>query len=142
MVAREVMILLTADWHLDPNPVNEYRWQIFDHVRLALSQNNISQVFVLGDCVERRDRHTAAFVNRLLEELDGLPITIIRGNHDTTIQPPCYFDWMRGYVSKPTEYNKDLLLLPFTPNPVEDWCGLRLGDYRALFMHVTHPGAL
>jgi len=133
--------LLTADFHLDDNPENEYRWAIFDRIREVLSDDAVSHVFVLGDAVDRKDRHSAAFVNRLLAELEGLPITILRGNHDTTLRPPCYWEFLASYVSEPTRHNTDLLLLPFTPTPTEDWRNLKLGNYRAVFMHATVSGA-
>ena len=86
--------LLTADWHLDDNPANAYRWQVFDHVRAALGERPISLVFVLGDTFDRKDRHSAALINRFLVEIDTLPFVFLRGNHDTTLRPPNYFDWL------------------------------------------------
>lgn len=135
--------LLSADIHLDDQSGNEYRWQWFDRVRDIKSQHrDISQVFILGDLVDRKDRHSAAFVNRLLDEIERSPLmTILMGNHDRTMRPPAYFEFLPNYVFEPTEFAEDLLLLPFTAHPAEDWSKLRLGDYRAVFMHATVTGA-
>jgi DNA repair exonuclease SbcCD nuclease subunit len=136
------MFLLTADTHLDDQPANEPRWLVFQYIRSALAQYPVSRVFVLGDLVDRKDRHSAAFVNRLLGELKSLPIWILRGNHDTCLRPPAYFEFLDSYVSTPTQYSDDLMLLPFTPRPAEDWRGLRLSQYKAVFMHQTVTGAV
>lgn len=137
--------LLTADVHLDDQPQNEYRWVWFDRLREIKTQyKGISQIFVLGDLTDRKDRHTAAFVNRLLGEIDRSPtMTILMGNHDRTMRPPCYFEFLSNYISEPTEFADDLLLLPFTAHPVEDWVKwLPFTGYRAVFMHATVTGAV
>ena len=144
------MYLLTGDWHLDGEPENAYRWEVFERVRDALIAFEISTLFVLGDFVDKKDRHSASFVNRLLDELGALDCrtVILRGNHDTTLSPPNFFDFLHDdktdYITQPTVWgrNHPLLLLPFTPNPKIDWQDLRLPDYKALFMHVTYPGAI
>lgn len=135
--------LLSADWHLTDNPADEYRWAIFQSLRdLKMRYRDISQIFVLGDITDRKDRFTAAFVNRLLDEIDRSPwMTILMGNHDRTMHPPAYFEFLSNYVSEPTEFADDLLLLPFTAHPAEEWRDLKLGNYRAIFMHATVTGA-
>jgi len=145
------MILLSADWHLDDKPENDYRWEAFHHVRVACARHDIRETYILGDLVDRKDRFTAAFVNRLMADLASItPVTILRGNHDTTMREPNYFDWLAQpiaesleirYVTEPTEDGDPLLLLPFTPNPIDDWRDYHLADYRAIFMHATVTGA-
>jgi hypothetical protein len=145
------MYLLFTDTHWDDNPVNEYRWQIFDKIEEIKTQYPITHTFNLGDAVDRKDRFTGAFVNRLFEHLKQVaPITILRGNHDTTLRPPNYFDFMSeeflrskiNYVAKPVPFNDGLLLLPFSAKPKEDWKGLNFRDYKAVFMHATVTGAI
>jgi hypothetical protein len=143
------MILLTADWHLDDQPANEYRWRVFDRVRdILINHTNISDIFVLGDMVDRRDRHSAAFVNRLLHEIKELPrtarMTILRGNHDSTLRRPAYFEFLSSYVSEPRRAAglDDLLLLPFTAQPQEDWKWVNWGEYQCLFMHACVTGTV
>ena len=145
------MYLLTADVHLDDQPENEYRWDIFEQVRAVCDKHEISRVFCLGDLVDRKDRFSAAFVNRLFGELDDRWL-ILRGNHDTTLRPPAYFEFLPNYISEPTGYfggllrppdtpGVRLLLLPFTPYPDEDWQNLNLAVFDSVFMHATVTGA-
>jgi hypothetical protein len=146
------MYLLTTDWHLTDEPANEYRWQAFEHLRTAVMQYRPEATFILGDLVDKKDRFSAAFINRLLSELHGLAartrLVIMRGNHDTTMRPPNYFEFLNHddeifYVNEPAEYCEGaLLLLPFSAKPKEDWAGLKLSQYRALFMHATVTGAV
>jgi hypothetical protein len=145
------MYLLFTDLHLDDNPANEYRWEVFEEVRKAKSQFSISHVHCLGDFVDRKDHFSAAFINRLIAELKQVsPITILRGNHDTPLHPPSYFSfWTEeflnspiNYVSEPTAFNSKLLLLPFSARPKVDWKDLRLRDYKSVFMHATVTGAV
>lgn len=146
------MYLLATDFHLDDQPTNEYRWGVFEHILTAVMQYDVKTVFILGDLVDRKDRFSAAFVNRLLVELSRIaarcPVYILRGNHDTTMHPPCYFDFLAEdvienitYVTKPLVYAGQLLLLPFTATPKEDWAHIKLGEFKAVFMHATVTGA-
>ena|SRR6516162_5969464 len=81
------MYLLTTDLHLDDQSANEYRWQIFDYRRSAKAQHDVSQIFLLGDPVDRKDRFTAAVINRLLAQLKTVaPIAEI--NYDTRMRRP------------------------------------------------------
>lgn len=149
--------LLFSDVHLDEKPENEYRWNVFEHVFTAVRQYNVDTVFCLGDLVDRKDRFSAAFVNRLLTNLYSIaahsPIVILRGNHDTTLQGPNYFEILNTfakaegagrsvqYITKPTEIWDGLLLLPYSSNPKEEWKDIRLASYKAVFMHATVSGA-
>lgn len=147
--------LLFTDVHLDDQAQNEYRWLIWEHVRSALMQYEVDTVFCLGDLVDRKDRFSSAFVNRLLAEMRGVsaraPLVVLRGNHDQTLRPPNYFDFLNSfsgssgfnvdYVTEPTRYSDDLLLLPYSHAPRDEWAGHRLSDFQAVFMHATVTGA-
>jgi len=149
--------LLTTDWHLDDSPENEYRWQIIERVLHAVIQYKVGAIFVLGDIVDRKDRHSGVLVNRLVEELGKLaaraPVIILRGNHDTPLRGPAFWEFLSRirnieYVTHPTPFNlfnqskPDLLLLPFTATPKETWRGIKFTDYRSMFMHATVTGAV
>lgn len=144
------MFLLVTDLHLDSNPANEYRWQVFDWIKLALSQHEISHTFCLGDIVDRKDRFPGAFINRLLFDLKRIsPIDVMQGNHDMTLHPPAFFSFVNeeflssriNYITKPTEFNSKLLLLPFSPKPKTEWQSINLRSYKCVFMHATVTGA-
>lgn len=145
------MILLTTDWHLDDQPHNEYRWRIFEHIRSALDRYVISHVYALGDIWDRKDRFASPFVNRLIVEIEALgsivPLTILRGNHDTPLNGPAFFQFVNGmvegvrYVTEPTADGR-IILLPFTPAPLDDWGKIRFADFACAMMHVTVTGAM
>jgi predicted phosphodiesterase len=150
------MIILSGDWHLDDQPENAYRWNVIEQVLHACIQYKLEAIFILGDLVDRKDRHSAAFVNKLITELRKLasraPVIVLRGNHDTPLRGPAFWEFashIEGitYISRPQPWymfdndNPDLLLLPFTPTPKEDWAKFKLADYKALFMHATVTGA-
>jgi hypothetical protein len=147
------MNLLVTDLHLDDHPDNEYRWQIWEHILQAVIQHRIETVFILGDWVDRKDRFTARFINRLIDAVRGIAgrarLVVLRGNHDTAMAPPNYFDFMAShtiegfeYVTSPRPFFSHLLLLPFTHHPKVAWADLKLADYKAAFMHATVTGAV
>lgn len=143
--------LFTTDWHLDDQPQNEYRWKAFDSVREAVREYEVGHVYNLGDMIDRKDRFSGAFVNRLIHELEETgkhaPITVLRGNHDSPLRGPAFFEFVNRlagrvhYVTEPTA-DGVLLLLPFTPTPAEDWAGINFADFKAALMHVTVEGAV
>ncbi len=155
-------ILLTSDWHLTDHPKDEYRWNIFNAVARWIEAQKIStpQVFMLGDLTDKKDRHSAALVNRIEDEftrlLDlGASISILKGNHDQPLNGPPFWsilDYIRPgndpasginfYTSKHGNLNNGLLLLPYSDNPEADWDGIEWAKYKAAFIHQTVTGAV
>lgn len=145
------MLLLTSDTHLDENEDNSYRWGVFDHIHDVLDRYDVSAVFNLGDVVDRKDRFSGAFVNRLLDEFERVgekvPFWVMKGNHDQPLRGPAYFELLNArldnvhYVTKPTPVG-NVLLLPFTSDPIADWQGIDYGEFKAAFLHVTPDGAI
>jgi hypothetical protein len=153
-------MLLTADLHLTDLPADEYRWQVFRELRRQL-RGGACDIFILGDLCDRKDRHSAALVNRLVAELLALAkaqerfassrkappeIHIIMGNHDKPMRGEAFWSFLShlprvSFHEQPAEVRGDLLLLPFTPNPAEAWAELDLGAYRAAFIHQPVTGA-
>jgi calcineurin-like phosphoesterase family protein len=122
------MRILTADWHLDDIPANEYRWRVLD--RLCAHDLRKYDVCVAGDFVDRKDRHSAELVNRLIEALirltDSRRVVILRGNHDTPIRGKPYWNFLSHiknlqYVAEPTLGPNGSMLLPHSMNPVSEW---------------------
>lgn len=148
--------LLFTDTHWDDQPNNDYRWNVFKHVREACNQHKVSHVFHLGDAVDRKDRFSAAFVNRLISELRSVaeftPLTILRGNHDNPLNGPAFFEFinhMQGrlkYVVDPVLFPNSLkgslALLPYSPDPVSDWQHINFNELKAAFMHQTPSSAV
>lgn len=139
-------MILTADWHLDDKPENAYRWDVFKDLQRELFHTEERRIYILGDLCDRKDRHSAQLVNRIIEELDQLitlydvSIDIIMGNHDAPVSGPPFWSWLNllhGQVRFYTEpmAQADLILLPFTKDPAEAWADIDFTPYKAGFMH-------
>lgn len=156
-------MILTADWHLTDKPEDDYRWRAFDSVLDFMAAAGARQhVYILGDLTDRKDRHSAELVNRLIDELrrlgeQALSITIIMGNHDAPMKGRPYWDVLNKvtfpcpvqfYATPALAMGGRLLLLPWTAKPGKTWAegGLQFsktpGPGGAIFMHQTVHGAL
>lgn len=144
--------LLFTDTHLDENPDNEYRWRVFDRIHEILDASpQISRIFCLGDFIDRKDRFSGEFVNRLITSVGGLgarrALWILKGNHDDPLRGPAFFEFVNGrvpgvtYVTTPDAVD-NIVLLPFSPDPSRDWREIEFRLYRAAFMHATVTGAI
>ena len=81
--------LIISDLHLSDNPLEEYRWKVFDWISELpnIDGEGLSTVYILGDLTEKKDNHGAKLVNRLCDHILTLRdyckrIVILRGNHD------------------------------------------------------------
>lgn len=143
-------MLLTSDWHLVDQPENEYRWQIFNALENAAVEHGEREIYMLGDVCDRKDRHSAVLVNRMIHEFTkltniGLRFTILMGNHDRPLNGPPFWQFLNEhpnilFIDKPTEDTRQMLLLPYSANPKQDWQDIDLGAYDAIFMHQTVTG--
>lgn len=146
-------ILLTADWHLDDQPLNAYRWRIFDHIERWMDESRDNAlIYHLGDLTDRKDRHSANLVNELTTQFkrlldQGAVIYILMGNHDRPINGTPYWTFLTQmsesltFVTKPHALGK-LLLLPYSDNPAEEWAHIPFKRYDAAFIHQTITGAV
>lgn len=147
------MYLLSTDLHLTDRPEDAYRWAVLDEI--AAHAYEYTGVYLLGDVWDRRDRHSAALVNRSVEILRAIavraPLTILRGNHDTTLREPSFWEFLNQldapirYITRPKIDETPggrLALLPFTATPKDDWRGVPFRLLTAAFMHATVPGAV
>jgi hypothetical protein len=144
--------LLCTDLHLDDQEANEYRWHVIDRIVQATAQYDIATVFALGDAWDRKDRHSAALVNRTVEACKQItaraPLVILQGNHDRPMHEPAFWQFLNEidgihYITTPSMWgNGTLLLLPFTPTPKTDWAHLKLSQFQAIMMHATVTGAV
>jgi len=138
-------MILSADLHLTDKAQDEYRWAVFERLRVHAD----GQVFILGDLADRADRHSSRLVNRLIDELTALArehtVTILCGNHDRPLLGPPYFSFLNqlkgvSFITQP-EGRGDLLLLPYSPDPRTEWAEIDFTAYRGVFMHQTVSGA-
>jgi len=147
-------MILTADWHLTDLPQDEYRWNVFAELESFLNVTGPQDVFILGDICDKKDRHSATLVNRLVNSLtklspNVLSTKIIMGNHDAPLKgDPFWYvlnstwDLRLAFYDLPMRYN-NVLLFPFTPDPIETWksCSDQAKDVKAVFMHQPVDGA-
>ena len=151
--------LLAADLHLTDNPLDEYRWKIFDQLAYHALQNKVKEIFLLGDVWDRKDRHSGKLVNRVVDSLSQLnsnaccPISIIRGNHDSALEGKHYWEFLNGYngysyITDPVYYHDPgILLLPFSSNPIKEWTegfvanAFKAPTLKSIFMHQPVEGA-
>jgi DNA repair exonuclease SbcCD nuclease subunit len=145
-------MLLTADLHLDDREVNGYRWGVFTAIeQWVKEQPNQAVVIIAGDLGDKKDRHSARFVNRLVEELDhlvgmGVVFHITCGNHDAPISGIPYWNMLNGrkgvhFYTKPTKLGA-LLLLPYADDPAKEWAGLDWAGVRCAILHQTVTGVI
>ena len=155
-------ILVSSDWHLTDHPKDEYRWRIFDTIAQWIEPHKIStpQIYMLGDLTDRKDRHSAALVNRIEDEFTrlvdlGASISILKGNHDQPLNGPPFWsilDYIRPgndpasginfYTTKHGNLNNGLLLLPYSDNPEAEWDNIDWSKYKTAFIHQTVTGAV
>jgi 5-methylcytosine-specific restriction endonuclease McrA len=145
--------LLTTDFHLTDLPIDEYRWKIFSTLEELSLEYDVSRIYICGDLVDRKDRHSSYLVNKLIKSFrvlrkkTGAEIIILAGNHDRPLNPPYYWEFINyakiNYITQPVRY-RGVWLLPFSINPKEEWepFANRLFDCNCILMHQTITGAL
>lgn len=144
-------MILTADLHLTDVPLEDYRWRVFDKLLEFVEETNDKDVYILGDLGDRKDRHSSELVNRMLGAFcrlgsAGCRVTCILGNHDAPLKGTPYW-YMLNHMPMNLKFHikpvikRGILLLPYSPNPTEDWKDVLEGDYNAVFMHQPVDGA-
>jgi hypothetical protein len=142
--------LLTADLHLTDRPKDSYRFGLFRWLRRQQQDHTTTATFILGDITDRKDNHSSALVNKIVEELLSLkpPIYILRGNHDCIDPTNPYFGFLSyiegvHFVTEPTllrEY--DLAMIPHQRDEssfAQTCASLPASHY---MLHQTFDGAI
>ena len=158
-------MIITADWHLTDAPADAYRWQVFAALRKEVKKRKPREIYVLGDLGDRKDRHSAELVTKLVEELVQLravlqeqqsddyesTIHIIMGNHDEPLKGSPYWSFLQHlpgieFYTEPTELIEDngnrLLLLPYSPTPAAAWAAFKMESYSVIFIHQAVSGVI
>ena len=146
------MDLLLADLHLSDNPLEEYRWVVFDWL---YTYRSIDTVYVLGDLTEKKDNHSAKLVNRLVNYFLTLRdhcerMVILRGNHDGIDPDWPFFDFLHAmkieYYYSPMIVDREMFI-PYSKDFAGDIKGLfedgkvDLSCVDRIFLHQTIKGA-
>jgi DNA repair exonuclease SbcCD nuclease subunit len=146
--------LVISDLHLTEKEAESYRWEIFETVRISLEEHQIERLFILGDLLDKKDRHPAELINQLMDVLIHLlkytkRIFILKGNHDYLKPQSPFLDFLRHFspqiewISSPREIDfgtKKTLWLPHSRNPTEEWNNLDFSDKDFVFMHQSVIG--
>ena len=147
-------MILTADLHLTDSSEDAYRWVIFKELRRIAAETHDTEIVILGDLTDRKDRHSSELVNRLIQELSALAdkndITILMGNHDRPINGRPFWQFLDRinsrslrFVTKPLDRaGGSELYLPYAANPAEEWAQVKLSGRKVIFIHQTVTGAI
>lgn len=146
-------ILLTSDLHLNSNPRDADRWNLFPWLREQIKKHRVTKTMLLGDLTDAKDCHPSTLVNRISDELNSLalkaPVTLLKGNHDYIEQELPFFLFVNQmarkirFISVPTYDNEnDFIFLPHTRDHKQAWSGLDFKQAEYIFCHQTFTGAL
>jgi predicted phosphodiesterase len=142
--------LIISDLHLSDNPKDNYRFDFLAHLPDFTRQHDASDVYILGDLTEAKDRHSAPLVNAVVDGIAKLAravkVIILKGNHDYYQIDHPFFGFLRTipnitYISNPTQIGRRMFL-PHTRNHKKDWKGLHYKNIDVIFTHNTFEGAL
>jgi Calcineurin-like phosphoesterase len=152
--------LLAADIHNTSNPRDAYRNGLLSWMAQMVQKYHVDTVLILGDLTDAKDRHSAALVNKFVDDLAALAVDcavyILRGNHDYINLLVPFFSFVRHiknvhFVNDVLEQElrfgdakSACLFLPNTTDPIKDWKRFagKLNKYRYVFCHQTFRGAL
>lgn len=148
-------MLIVSDLHLDDTAITGYRFKIFSKLQQKIQEHNIKNVIILGDILDKKDKHPSYLVNRITDELNfltelGTKIIILMGNHDyvTPDEPFLKFlNWMPNikFISEPKVFeieDKNCLFLPHTHQPELTWKIVNFTEcYDMIFTHQDFKGA-
>jgi DNA repair exonuclease SbcCD nuclease subunit len=151
-------VLLLSDLHLTENPLDDYRWGIFDWCVRICKFYRCHYVFILGDLTQEKDYHSSLLVNRIVGQLldvvrkaNLVQMFVLRGNHDGINPKVPYFRFLDfidriSFVHEPRLVTIDetpFLMLPHSRTPEKDWPQyLEKLDYAFLMLHATVHGAV
>lgn len=151
--------LLVSDIHMTEQARDSYRWGLFPWLAKQAQVRGINQVIILGDCTDKKDRHSASLVNRMCDALAELssvcPVYIIAGNHDFVEPSNPFFRFVNAFPRVRFFTAPEALMLPiakdaaaclFLPcsaDPYTDWEPLdEIYKHRYIFTHQTFVGSM
>lgn len=141
-------ILLTSDLHFSDNPLEEYRWNIFNTIRDLINQYKVEGLYILGDLTDRKDRHSGSLTNRLINELAKLPVRpfILKGNHDEPLTGVPFWKLLNAtdaavFITEPCAEGQ-CFWLPYEKDPAAAWRDIDFSGIHTVFMHQTISGAV
>lgn len=151
-------MILSADWHLTDAPDDAYRWNVFNELHDVLQLTGPTDVFILGDLTDKKDRHSAKLTNMLVDAFvdlhpNALSVNILMGNHDKALHGIPYWNLLNNVQRDPGPIcfvwdgtfhwcEGGAVLLPFTDDPQTAWVNIEFNRCKAAFMHQPVKGAI
>jgi len=150
------MLLLTSDLHLTSRPIDEYRWGIFKLLRQCATKYDVTDILILGDLTQNKDKHDSRLVNRLVDALTKLavhaPVYVLMGNHDYVSEQCPFFRFLRHiprlcYLTRPEATTLGKLQVFFFPHQLEFESVVKqsINDLKRadlIVLHQTMAGAI
>jgi UDP-2,3-diacylglucosamine pyrophosphatase LpxH len=144
-------VAIISDLHLTENRYDEYRWKVWDWIRNTNTTGFIEELYILGDLLDKKDRHPAELINRLVNEIAKtakiVPVTILKGNHDYLKPDHPFIKFIQHipnvtFITEPTKVGS-ILWLPHSKNPEEEWKDIDFKDKKLtnIFMHQSVIGS-
>lgn len=143
--------LLTGDLHLNLKPHDRNRHEFMaETLPDLILEYCVSQLIIVGDLTDAKDRHPSVLVNQIVDHLYQLTtmvnIIVLKGNHDGKDELWPFFRFVRRipyirWINKPRLIGSDLFL-PHTVDWERDWKDVPMKKARRIFTHVTFQGAL
>lgn len=153
----KALAVIVTDLHLSENQEDQYRFGLFDWLIKEFKGRGVADLFILGDLTDRKDNHSAWFVNKITENLVKLTgcfnVHVLMGNHDYMDPSSPFFKFLgriKGifYYHKPAFIRlmagtslRDFAMLPHTRDPSQ-WRALQLRKVHGIMMHHTFKGAI
>src|SRR5215831_509799 len=119
-------LLITSDLHLSDRARDRYRFGLFKWLVKKQRKYNVDATFILGDVTDRKDNHSAALVNEIIDNLILLkpPVYILKGNHDFIDPDTPYFRFLSRldgikFISEPTrlpDWGWGAAMIPHQPD--------------------------
>jgi len=153
--------LLTSDIHLTSRSRDEYRWLIFDWLRVQALSRDVTNIFVLGDITDQKDHHANLLINRIVDSFDALAaatsatVWLMKGNHDYIDPEYPLLKFLGGegavrFVSKVQKEIIDDQRVLFLPHQMKVlgarnkhvWHEYDFNDYDFIFLHQTMDGSV
>lgn len=148
-------MLIVSDLHLDDTSNTGYRFKIFPFLSQKIKENNIENLIILGDILDKKDKHSSYLVNLICQELTSLlelniKIYVLKGNHDYVDPEEPFLGFLNYipdivFISRPIVLsikNKHVLFLPHTTQPEIAWQAVNFNyKYDMIFMHQDFVGA-
>lgn len=144
-------MIITADVHMDLDPENAYRWNLWQWLEVEIISKAINNLLILGDLTVAKDKHNSKLVNRLVKALEFLStevnIYILVGNHDYIDTNNPFFGFTEiiegvKFIINPYQKiidKKSCYFLPATKD-YSKWEELGFSDCDYIFTHATFAG--